>query len=291
MAPTSTATRTVANTALVTLTATPTATPTATTAVAQQFCTTCPGRSRFPTPTPPAQPHLRRPVGADDRRSQRSLSIAHTWVGDLRPADARRHGQEHHPARRPGPAGDLTGCELDNIDAVFDDVASTGREQLRVARRWRSRSTAASLRTGAQHLQRRQPQRHLASQHRRPGEEDVGSLLGRCLVPNFRTRWCETSPAATARPNASWSSTRRSSCRSVTPIRTAMPRCGTSPRGAATAWIRGRQRLAAVWSRDGHARPQRISCETQDCPDTNFDYFITVTDSAGTRACAAPPRS
>ena len=179
----------------------------------------------------------------------------------------------------------MAGCELDNVDAVFDD-ASLRPVEVRCAA---GPPLAAAIDGSVAPNQAlstfngdslngtwRLNVVDLASQ-------DVGSLLGWCLKPN--------SPNPVVRDFTCGDG--KTECVVVIDTPFQLTFSYADPNGDAATWHITARRGDGFEFEAGNGSLQsgsggtvtldfdEFTCPTQDCPDTNVDYFITVTDSAG----------
>jgi hypothetical protein len=291
VAPTSTATVTVTNTppAVPTATATftPTRTPTATTGPAQQFCDDPPGPIAIPDANVTG---LTRTIVVQSAQTiadlNVSLSITHTWVGDLRVLLTHVDtGKSVFLLDGPGWPATANGCGLDNVDTVFDDDSLRPVEDRCAAGPPLAAAIDGSVApnealsffngdslNGTWRLN----VADLATQ-------DAGSLLDWCLLPN--------SPNPVVRDFTCGDGDTECVLVIDTPFQLTFRYA--DPNGDAATWHITAQPEGGVPFEAGKGSLQsgsggtvtldfnEFTCPTEDCPDTNFDYFITVTDGAG----------
>ncbi len=216
------------------------------------------------------------------------LNIAHTWVGDLRVALTHvESGRTVLLLDRPGvPAIPNGGCGRDDVAATFDD-ASTRAAEDRCAI-----ADVAPLATIDGSVKPSQPLSAFAGESiagtwrlnvSDRAQDDTGALLGWCLAPN------SLGPVVTA-----FTCLGAEECVVVIDEPFTLPFSFVDANGDATAW-----HMRAVRRSDGFefaagdgpietpsggtifVNFNPFACPSGDCPDTDFDYFVTVTDQSG----------
>jgi subtilisin-like proprotein convertase family protein len=265
------------------VTVTPSATPPP---EPDQYCDTLSGPALIPDDSPTG---INNDIVVSSARSIADLdvavSIAHTWVGDLRVVLTHvGTGTTVVLLDQPGVPTSANGCARDDVDAVFDDAALRPAED-RCA-------VGAPLATidGSVH-----PSGSLAAF---AGEslagtwrlavsdrnaQDVGSLLGWCLRPNSRA------PVATDFVCAGDAS----ECLLPVDVPFNLGLSWSDPDGDAVSWhITARREDGFEFAAGSGTLPSGsggemviafdpFTCPTLDCPDTAFDYFVRVRDAAG----------
>ena len=311
--PTATATRTatpgVTSTPVATATGTPTA-PVAATPTASSTPPSSATRTVTPTPTATLPPEpdefcdtLSSPALIPDNNtvginnsivvsSARSIAdlnvavaIAHPWVGDLRVTLTHvDSGTSVVLLDQPGIPATTNGCGRDDIDALFDD-ASLRLAEDRCAVGAPLATIDGSVRpdgslTGFNGENLAGTWRLNVSDR---NAQDTGSLLGWCLRPN------STAPVATDFV----CSGDASECVLPVEVPFGLGVSWSDPDGDAATWhITARRDDGFEFEAGNGTLPsgsggqivvdfQPFTCPTLDCPDTAFDYFLTIRDSAG----------
>ncbi|MDX2168302.1 MAG: proprotein convertase P-domain-containing protein [Deltaproteobacteria bacterium] len=214
-----------------------------------------------------------------------ALNIAHTYVGDLRVVLTHlESGKSAVLLDRPGAPAVVNGCHLDDVAATFDDGA------LRIAENRCAAGPPFAAIDGSV-----QPITPLSTFN---GDslagtwrlnlsdrvaDDTGALLGWCLEPN--------SPAPVVRDFQCDEGS--SACVLVIDTPFALAFSYSDADGDATSWhIRARRDdgfefeggAGSLANGSGGSLSLdfgAFTCPTEDCPDTDFDYFVSVRDAQG----------
>ncbi len=287
VAPTSTATRTVTNTVpAASATATPTPTPTATTAPAQRFCSGLPGPVAIPDFDPTGLTNTIVVQSAQTLADLNvSVSVVHTWVGDLRirltHVDT---GKTVTLLDTPGQPATMTGCALGNVDAVFDSASLRPAEDRCAAGPPLAAAIDGSV-APAQSLSTFNGDSFNGTWRLNVADlatPDTGSLLDWCLIPN------SPNPVATNFTCDDGAT----ECVVVVDTPFQLTFSYADPNGDAASWHIMARGGGSEFEAGNGSLPSgsagtvtldfsQFTCPTQDCPDTDFDYFVTITDSAG----------
>jgi subtilisin-like proprotein convertase family protein len=218
------------------------------------------------------------------------LHVSHTWIGDVRATLTHvNSGRSAVLLDQPGLPASATGCGLDNFDATFDDTALRFGED-RCDEGPPFAAIDGSVRpvaplttfngdglTGTWRL-------NLSDR----ATQDTGALVGWCLVANspapvVRDFTCENDAGA---------------CVIVVESPFSLTFSYSDPNGDAATWhIRARRDDGFEFEGGAGSLANGVSgsltldfsaftCPTADCPDTDFDYFVTVTDQQGHESVA-----
>ncbi len=283
---TPTATRTLTATASFTPSATPSPSASPTNAPPQEFCDSLPGPALIPDANIPG---IDNDIVVGTAQSIADLnvavSLAHTWVGDLRIVLSHvDSGSSVVLLEHPGRVETGLGCGLDDLDAVFDDASLRPAEE-RCAEGPPFPAIDGSVAPlGALAVFNGQS---LAGTWRLNVSDrttmDTGSLLGWCLRPNSVT------PVVTDFT----CDDDQSECAQVVGEPFTLDFRYADPDGDAVTWhLTGRRGDGVEF--DAGSGPvdsgsgglmtlsfDPFTCPTLDCPDTTFDYLLTVRDAAG----------
>lgn len=283
---TPTATRTLTATASFTPSATPTSSPSPTNAPPQEFCASLPGPALIPDANIPG---IDSDIVIGTAQSiadlNVSVSIAHTWVGDLRIVLSHvDSGSSVVLLEHPGRVDTGTGCGLDDLDAVFDDASLRPAEE-RCAEGLPFPAIDGSVgplgALGVFNGQSLAGTWRLNVSDR--ATQDTGALLGWCLRPN------SLSPVVRAF-NCDGDQTE---CVQLIGEPFSFAFQYADPDGDAATWhLTGRRGdglefpagSGPVIAGSGAQMTLNLgefTCPTLDCPDTIFDYLLTVRDAAG----------
>lgn len=278
-----------------TATGTPTATPpptaTATGSVAQELCDTLPGPALIPDANV-AGIDNDIVVGAAQTIADLNvfLSLAHTWVGDLRVVLTHLDtGSSVVLLEHPGHPATMNGCGLDDLEAVFDDAALRPAEDRCAEGPPFAAIDGSVAALGALSIFNGQ---NLAGTWRLNvsdrATQDAGALLGWCLRPNSQA------PVVTAFTCAG----DQTECVQVIDEPFTLDFRYADPDGDAATWHLTGRRGDGVEFDAGSGTVDAGSgglmtldftpfvCPTLDCPDTTFDYLLTVRDAAGRQSPA-----
>ncbi|MGH7790124.1 MAG: proprotein convertase P-domain-containing protein [Candidatus Binatia bacterium] len=292
---TATATVTGTPTASATRTATASLTPSATgtpNPVPQSFCDTLPGPASIPDGNAGGLLNeiVVPPTGQTVVDLNVTLAVAHTYVGDLRVTLTHvNSGRSIVLLDRPGLPGLEFGCQLDDIDATFDDASQRPAE----ARCLEGPPWAAIDSS----MQPTEPLAtfggdSLAGTWRLNvadvATQDTGALLGWCLEVNSR------SPVVT-----DFTCVDQDQCVIVVGEPFSLNFAYLDPNGDAVSWdMRGRpvgggsEFVAGggpiVFGADGTfvVDFDPFTCPSGNCSDSTFDYFVTVRDQQGNDSVA-----
>lgn len=284
--PTASATPPVSPTA--TATPTPSATPTATAApVAEEFCDTLPGPALIPdNSTGGVSNTIVVPSARTIADLDAALAVTHTWPGDLRVTLTHLDsGTSVVLLDRPGLPATTDGCGLDDVDAVFDDASLRPAEARCAAGPPLAAAIDGSVRPAAP-LSAFTGESTAGSWRLTVADlapVDTGSLLGWCLRPN--------SPAPVVTQFACGEGA--SECVVLVETPFSLSFAYADPDGDAATWhITARRDDGFEFEAGSGALASgpggtvsldftEFTCPTLDCPDTDFDYFLTVRDAAG----------
>jgi subtilisin-like proprotein convertase family protein len=264
-----------------------TSSPSPTVAEAPRFCDTLSGPAVIPDNTTDGNNNfIVVPPGSGSIADLNvALNIAHTYVGDLRVVLTHLDsGRSAVLLDRPGDPAVSNGCSLNDVDATFDDTSlrvgedrcAAGPPLAAIDGSVRSITALTTFNgdtlagTWRLNLSDRVAQ-------------DTGSLLGWCLEPN--------SPVPVVRNFTC--DTNATECVQVVDEPFSLSFSYADPDGDAVSWHMRARRDDGFEFEAGSGSLNAgsggslsldfnaFTCPTLDCPDTDFDYFVTVRDAQG----------
>ena len=281
-----TPTRTPTVTVSSTRTATPTPSATPTNAAPQEYCDSLPGPALIPDANIPGIDND-IVIGTAETIADLNvaLSVAHTWVGDLRVVLTHvNSGSSVVLLDLPGRVDTGSGCGRDDVGAVFDDSAQRPAEErcaegppfaaidgsvapLGPLSAFNGQSLAGTWRLNVSDR----------------ATQDTGALLAWCLQPN------SLSPVV----RAFTCDDTETECVQVVDEPFSLAFRYADPDGDAATWhLTGRFEDGSEFNAgSGPVNAgsgglmtlnfDPFTCPTLDCPDTTVDYLLTVRDAAG----------